>query len=187
MSTGCHTGDRIAGVLCLIALGSNLGDRLGHLRSAVSQLTASDGVNLLGASRLYETAPVGGPGGQGPFLNAAVHVRTNLSARALLDRLHAIEATRARERVVHWGPRTLDLDLLTYGDLVRDELDLAVPHPRLHLRRFVLEPVCDLTPHLENPRTGQTMRADLQALAPEPDGLSVLQTEWCLDLLNETR
>jgi 2-amino-4-hydroxy-6-hydroxymethyldihydropteridine diphosphokinase len=162
----------------LIALGSNLGDRLANLRAAIDGLAATDGVEIVAVSRLYETAPVGGPDDQGAFLNAALLAETTLDAADLLARLHRIEADRERQRVVHWGPRTLDLDLLVHGDLVSDDPALAVPHPRQHLRRFVLVPVCDVAPDLVHPRLGLTMRELLSALPVEPGDLTPLADVW---------
>jgi len=117
---------------CLIALGSNLGDRLDNLLAGVRGLNAIDGVDVVAASKLYETAPVGGPDDQGAYLNAALLAEASLDAADLLRELHRIEAARERERVVHWGPRTLDLDLLVYGDLVSDDPSLQGPHTRQH-------------------------------------------------------
>ena len=142
---------------CLIALGSNLGDRLQNVRAGLGGIRSTDGIDVVVVSPLYETAPVGGPENQGPYLNAVVAIDTTLGATELLERLHRIEADRERERTVHWGPRTLDLDLLVHGDLVSDAPELEVPHPRMHERRFVMVPVCDVAPDLVHPRLGRTM------------------------------
>ena len=163
---------------CLIAVGSNLGDRLANVSAGVAGLDAADGVEVVAVSPLYETAPVGGPDDQGAYYNAALIVDVSLAAGETLALLHRIEAGRERERVVHWGPRTLDLDLLTYGDLVSDDPALAVPHPRQHLRRFVLVPVCDIAPEMVNPRLGRTMRELLAELPVEPGDLTLVTTEW---------
>lgn len=127
----------------LLALGSNLGDREGHLRGAVVAL----GDEVEAVSAVYETPPVGGPE-QGPYLNAVVALRTGRSARALLDQAHAIEAAAGRVRVERWGPRTLDVDVLWIDGEVVDEPDLVVPHPRLFERPFVLVPLGDVAPDL---------------------------------------
>jgi 2-amino-4-hydroxy-6-hydroxymethyldihydropteridine diphosphokinase len=126
-----------------IGLGSNLGDRLDHLRYAIDRL-ASMGRDLV-VSPLYETTPVGGPD-QAPYLNVVATLETDMDSEALLDELLVIEGERKRSRNVHWGPRTLDLDLLLYGGSRIDEERLTVPHPRLHQRRFVLEPLLAVWP-----------------------------------------
>ncbi len=163
---------------CLIALGSNLGDRLENVRAGVAGIEAADGIDVVAASTLYETAPVGGPENQGPYLNAALAADTTLAAADVLALLHRIEAGRERERVVHWGPRTLDLDLLVYGDLVSDAAALEVPHPRMHERRFVMVPVCDIVPDLVHPGLGRTMRDLLADLPVEPGDLTALADTW---------
>lgn len=163
---------------CLIALGSNLGDRLDNLRAGVARIDEADGIDVVAVSPLYETAPVGGPDGQGPYLNAALAADTTLTAADLLALLHRIEAGRERERVVHWGPRTLDLDLLVHGDLVSDSPALEVPHPRMHERRFVMVPVCDIAPDLTHPRLERTMRDLLAVLPVEPGDLTRLTDNW---------
>lgn len=129
-----------------IGLGSNLGDRRAHLRSAVDQLRSAK--DVVAVSPLYETEPVGGPQGQQDYLNLVVGLRTADSPRALLERCRALEAAAHRERAERWGPRTLDADvLLIEGELV-DEPDLTVPHPRMWERRFVLAPLADVAPDL---------------------------------------
>ena len=163
---------------CLIALGSNLGDRLENLRAGIDRLIAADGVVVDAVSKLYETAPVGGPDEQGPYLNAALVATTTLEAAELLELMHRIEASRERERVVHWGPRTLDLDLLIHGDLVSDTPSLEVPHPRQHERRFVLVPVCDVAPDVVHPVLGRTMSELLAQLPVEPGDLTPISDDW---------
>jgi 2-amino-4-hydroxy-6-hydroxymethyldihydropteridine diphosphokinase len=165
---------------CLIALGSNLGDRLDNVRAGVAGLEAA-GIEVFAVSPLYETAPVGGPENQGPYLNAALVADTTLDAADVLALLHRLEAARERQRVVHWGPRTLDLDLLVYGDLVSDAVTLEVPHPRMHERRFVMVPVCDIAPDLVHPRLGRTMRDLLADLPVEPGDLTRLTDTWHTD------
>ena len=138
-----------------IGLGSNLGDREGTLRAALKEIGRRAGVRVAAVSRFRETEPVGGPA-QGKFLNGVAEMRTTLGARELLSLLHEIEDRFGRERTVLWGPRTLDLDLLLYGDAVIDEPDLTVPHPRMHERPFVLEPLCEIAPDVRHPVLGKT-------------------------------
>jgi 2-amino-4-hydroxy-6-hydroxymethyldihydropteridine diphosphokinase len=131
-----------------VGLGANLGDRERTVRAAVDALAAEDGVEVVAVTTLRETEPVG-VGQQPPYLNGAAELETTLTARELLDRLLAVEQRFGRVRVPgEHGPRTLDLDLLLYGDDVIDEPGLTVPHPRLHERRFVLEPLGELAPGL---------------------------------------
>lgn len=133
-----------------IGLGSNCGDRPALVQSAIRAL--ADAVAVVGASPLFESRPLGGPA-QDDFCNAAVCVRTDRSARSLLDLCLAIEREhgRLRDAELRWGPRTLDLDLLLYGDHVIDEPGLRVPHPRLHARLFVLIPLAAIAPDLVHP------------------------------------
>ena len=126
-----------------LALGSNLGDRWAHLRAAVAGLPAAE---VAAVSPVYETEPVGGPGGQGAYLNAVVELRTARSPRALLELGQALEQGAGRVRAERWGPRPLDVDVLLVGDLSVDEPDLVVPHPRMWERAFVLVPLHDLAP-----------------------------------------
>jgi 2-amino-4-hydroxy-6-hydroxymethyldihydropteridine diphosphokinase len=130
-------------VRAFLGLGSNLGDRLAYLQGAVDALP-----DVVATSPVYETDPVGGPGGQGPYLNAVVELDTALSARELLDWCGRCEAAAQRVRVERWGPRTLDVDVLWVEGAEVDEPDLVVPHPRLWERSFVLIPLADLAPDL---------------------------------------
>jgi 2-amino-4-hydroxy-6-hydroxymethyldihydropteridine diphosphokinase len=136
-----------------VGIGSNLGDREAHLSRAIELLSAEDGVEVSGVSKIRETEPVG-PVEQGPFLNGAVRVETELPPRGLLDRLLGIEQRLGRVRHERFGPRTIDLDLLLYGEDVVDEPGLTLPHPRLKERRFALEPLVDLDPGLTIPGVG---------------------------------
>jgi 2-amino-4-hydroxy-6-hydroxymethyldihydropteridine diphosphokinase len=142
-----------------VALGSNVGNRVRHLDHAVSRLAVL--LDALRVSRYYETAPAGAPDGdaQPMFLNAAASGTTRLSARDLLAGLHAIEGERGRERPYVNAPRTLDLDLVLFGDVVIDEPGLVVPHPRFRERRFVLEPLAEIAPAMVDPVTGKTVTA----------------------------
>ena len=172
---------------CLIALGSNLGDRHGHMAHGLRRLAEGPKTHLRAVSRLYETAPVGGPDDQGPYLNAVARIDSTLGARALLDRLLAIEAERLRERRVRWGPRTLDLDLIAYGEAVTDDADLTLPHPRAHERGFVLLPLSDVASGWVHPRLGLTVAEMLGALDTPPDDLTPLDGDWGGAWLPESR
>jgi 2-amino-4-hydroxy-6-hydroxymethyldihydropteridine diphosphokinase len=136
-----------------VGIGSNLGEREINLGRALELLSAEDGIEVSAVSEIRETEPVG-PVEQGPFLNGAARLETSLAPRELLERLLAIENRLGRVRTERWGPRTIDLDLLLYGNERIDESGLTVPHPRLHERRFVLEPLADLDPALEIPAKG---------------------------------
>jgi 2-amino-4-hydroxy-6-hydroxymethyldihydropteridine diphosphokinase len=136
-----------------VGIGSNLGEREINLGRALELLSAEDGIEVSAVSEIRETEPVG-PVEQGPFLNGAARLETSLAPRELLERLLAVENRLGRVRTERWGPRTIDLDLLLYGNERIDEPGLTVPHPRLHERRFVLEPLADLDPTLEIPAKG---------------------------------
>lgn len=126
----------------IVALGSNLGDRVGFLKLAVSEL----GSGLIAQSQVFETAPVGGPGNQGAYLNMVVAVETSLDPFAMLRRCQRIESLALRQRIVHWGPRTLDVDLLFFDEVVIVSPELTIPHPRFAERRFVLTPLAEVAP-----------------------------------------
>lgn len=130
-----------------VALGSNLGDRRAHLRAAVAGLP-----DVVAVSGVYETDPVGGPGGQPPYLNAVVELDTALGPRQLLEVAGRLEEAAGRVRAERWGPRTLDVDVLLVGDLAVDDPDLVVPHSRMRERAFVLVPLHDLAPELVGER-----------------------------------
>jgi 2-amino-4-hydroxy-6-hydroxymethyldihydropteridine diphosphokinase len=159
--------------LAAIALGSNMGDRHATLRRALTLLADSDSA-VERTSPLLQTAPVaslGAPGPLGgPYINAAAIVRTSLAPRALLERLLQIERRlgRVRDPANRSGPRTIDLDLLLYADQVLDEPGLVVPHPRMHQRRFVLEPLAQVAPDWVVPTLGKTVQQLLTELPDEP-------------------
>lgn len=145
-------------VTAYIALGSNLGDRRGFLDQALTALRTRPGIEVVRVSSYHETKPVGGPAGQGEYLNAAAELRTALEPKELLRVLLDVEQALGRERHERFGPRTIDLDLLLYGDLACAEPELIVPHPRLHERRFVLEPLAEIAPLAIHPAQQQTIR-----------------------------
>lgn len=155
----------------VLALGSNLGERDRFLREARAGLTAG-GFPWTLASPVAETAPVGGPPGQGPFLNqvlAAPIEQVGLEPEALLDLALELERRAGRVRRDRWGPRTLDVDLLFFGPAVILSPRLEIPHPRLSERRFVLEPLAAILPDLTDPRTGFSVREMLEALNRLPE------------------
>lgn len=142
--------------LAFVALGSNQGDRRAYLQAGLDDLAALEGVEVQGASAVYETAPVGYTD-QPFFLNAAASLRTTLDPESLLLGLQQIEARHLRQRQIHWGPRTLDLDLLLHGSHTAATPALQLPHPRMLDRCFVLAPLCDLAPDLPHPCTGRLL------------------------------
>ncbi len=152
-----------------IALGSNLGERAVAITAAIDHLHATDGIVITAVSSMYETDPIG-PGRQPKYLNAAAVARTNLPARNLLNRMLEIESMlgRARQCGQKWGPRSIDLDLLLYGDRIIDEPGLRVPHPRMHERAFVLDPLCEIAPNKRHPALGRSVESIRRSLYASP-------------------
>lgn len=150
-----------------VGLGSNLGEREQQIREALTALAALPDTELVRASSLYDTEPVG-DADQPNFLNAVAQLETDLPPGQLLWNLLLIEKRLGRERTRHWGPRTIDLDLLLYGDELIEEDDLRVPHPELTRRAFVLVPLVELDPLLVHPGTGETMLSHLSRLGARP-------------------
>jgi len=150
-----------------VGLGSNLGERESLIRLALDDLARLPSTRVVRASSLYDTEPVGEVD-QPNFLNAVVQLDTELTARRLLWNLQLIERRLGRTRTRHWGPRTIDLDLLLYGDLRIEEPDLRVPHPELTRRAFVLVPLVELDPMLVHPGTGETLLEHLSRLKTRP-------------------
>ncbi|HTZ23490.1 MAG TPA: 2-amino-4-hydroxy-6-hydroxymethyldihydropteridine diphosphokinase [Streptosporangiaceae bacterium] len=146
----------------VLALGSNLGDRLASLQGGVDVLCARPGLFGVEVSPVYQTAPVGGPA-QPEYLNAVLVATTALSARAVLERSREAESALGRVRGQRWGPRTLDVDVIVYGAEVSDDPELTLPHPRAHERAFVLAPWHDVDPGAVIPGHGRV--ADLLAAA----------------------
>jgi 2-amino-4-hydroxy-6-hydroxymethyldihydropteridine diphosphokinase len=137
-----------------IALGSNLGNRLETLQGAIDALEDTPGVRVTAVSAVFETEGVGGPENQPSFLNAVLVLRTTLPPRSLLERANAVEDAFGRVREVRWGPRTLDVDILSYEGVVLDVPELTLPHPRAHERAFVLAPWLDADPEAQLPGHG---------------------------------
>ncbi|GGV86958.1 2-amino-4-hydroxy-6-hydroxymethyldihydropteridine diphosphokinase [Streptomyces massasporeus] len=165
----------------VVALGSNLGNRLETLQGAVDALGDTPGLRIKGVSPVYETEPWGvDPGSQPAYFNAVVVLKTTLPPSSLLERAHAVEEAFHRVRDEHWGPRTLDVDIVSYADVVSDDPQLTLPHPRAHERAFVLAPWHDLDPEAQLPgrgpvsglldtvtRDGVAPRQDLELRLPE--------------------
>ncbi len=151
--------DRSASVLAFIGLGSNVGDRETVIRQALANIEGPHG-SMVAVSDLIETVPVGGPSGQGLFLNGAACFRTTSTPRLFLQHLLAVEKALGRRRTpgLRNEPRSIDLDLLLFGDQILEEDELCVPHPRLHQREFVLIPLAQIAPHLIHPILGKTIR-----------------------------
>jgi 2-amino-4-hydroxy-6-hydroxymethyldihydropteridine diphosphokinase len=145
----------------VIAMGSNLGDRLDYLQGGLDGLFDTPRIRFLAVSPVYQTAPVGGPEQQADYLNAVVIAETTMPAQAVLERCQGLEAAFGRVRGELWGPRTLDLDLIIYGDEVSNSPGLTLPHPRAHERAFVLAPWHDADPGALLPGWGPV--ADLLA------------------------
>lgn len=147
-----------------LGLGSNLGDRRRNLEAALDALRAHPQIAVTAVSSFLETDPVGGPPGQGKFLNAAAKIETDLSPEALLEELKRVERALGRKPGPRWGPREVDLDILLYGDTILDTEALTIPHPRMCERRFVMEPLAEIAPAARNPVTGRTVRELLALL-----------------------
>lgn len=152
-----------------IGIGSNEGDRLHNVSEAIRLLGASEGIRVAQMATIIETEPIGGPP-QGPFLNTVVEIDTPLSPHALLAVLKDIERRLGRvPSAERWGPRPIDLDILLYGDLILQEPALTIPHPRLHERLFVLEPLAQLAPDQLHPTLQQPISALLAPFLPAAD------------------
>ncbi|MBR1931902.1 MAG: 2-amino-4-hydroxy-6-hydroxymethyldihydropteridine diphosphokinase [Lachnospiraceae bacterium] len=147
-----------------LAVGSNMGDREGYIRQGIQCLWEHESIRRVRESALIETKPYGDVE-QDDFLNGALELETMLSPRKLLEVLHQIEAAAGRERLVHWGPRTLDLDIIFYDKLVYESDDLVIPHVDMQNRVFVLQPLCELAPNYRHPVFGRTVSELLRAAA----------------------
>jgi len=145
------------GIICYIGIGSNLGDALDNCRKAVGLISRTEGISLERVSPFYKTEPVGIQS-QDDFVNTVIEIKTTLGAVDLLKKLQDVENTMGRTRAVKGGPRTIDLDLLFYGQQVINAKGLVVPHPEAHKRRFVLEPLCDIASYFIHPSFGVSIR-----------------------------
>jgi 2-amino-4-hydroxy-6-hydroxymethyldihydropteridine diphosphokinase len=160
-----------------LGFGGNIGDPIHHFRCARQQLSAHPHISIVGNSPIYRTPAVGGPAGQPDYLNGVVEILTDMAPHKLLQLCRQIEDGAGRNRDIHWGPRTLDIDLLLIDDLIVDDPLLTIPHPRLHQRHFVLLPLNDLAPHRHHPQTNTTI-AELLANLPPATGISKLNEKW---------
>ena len=149
-----------------LGLGSNLGDRANYIRNGLAQLEEVEGVSLERISNVYETDPVGNYD-QNKFLNCVVQVRTCLSAQQLLQEIKTIETEQDRKANTHWKPRTLDIDILYFGHDHIKSSDLVVPHPEADKRRFVMVPLCELSPNFIPDDSGETIRVMLEKCKDE--------------------
>lgn len=160
-----------------LAVGSNMGDRQAHIERGIEALRVTPGVRVRQVSGMFVTKPYGGVE-QEDFVNGAVALATLLTPQELLVRLHEIEAQEMRERKIHWGPRTLDLDIIFYDKLVMEDEDLIIPHVDMANRSFVLEPLAQLCPNYRHPLLGKTVTELLDALN-RADATSDKQEEDC--------
>lgn len=149
-----------------IALGSNMGDEKAYLDDAVNALNQVKGCKVQKVSSFIVTPPYGMVE-QDDFLNGCLELRTLLTPEELLDELHEIEKSAGRERIIHWGPRTLDLDIIFYDDLLYHSDDLCIPHVEMHKRSFVLQPLKEIAPYLRHPVSGKTVTEMLDELECE--------------------
>jgi len=151
-----------------IGLGSNLGPREKNITAALAALEATRGVEVVKVSSVYETEPVGGPAEQGLFLNAVAEIHTTLTAPRLLAVCQKIESSLDRKRAVRWGPRTIDLDILLFDDEIHATPELTIPHPLMHERKFVMEPLAEIAPLAAHPLLDLTASDILERLSAAP-------------------
>ena len=147
-----------------IALGSNIEPRGKYIERAINMLGDNPDIKVVTVSSVYETEPEGGPAEQKPYLNAAAKIKTTLPAGDLLKQLQKIEKYLGRKREIYWGPRTIDLDILLYGQDIISTDKLIVPHPLMHERRFVMQPLCEIAPDVMHPILMMSVRTILASL-----------------------
>ncbi|WP_321367166.1 2-amino-4-hydroxy-6-hydroxymethyldihydropteridine diphosphokinase [uncultured Desulfuromusa sp.] len=160
-----------------LGFGGNLGDPLSRFCRGRDKLDEHPQVSVVSSSPLYQTPPVGGPEGQPDFLNAVVEIHTGLLPLELLQLCGKIEDRAGRVRDLHWGPRTLDIDLLLIDELILETPVLTLPHPRMHQRHFVLLPLNDMAPQVKHPILHETVNNLLNAL-PEVEGITRINDTW---------
>lgn len=160
-------------VSAYLSLGSNLGNRLDNLKKALDLLNSHEGIEIKQVSSFYETEPVGYEE-QDWFLNSVVEITTTLTPQELLKTVGWVEGELGRVRTIRWGPRTVDVDILFYGDQLVAEENLEIPHPRIQERAFVLKPLAEIVPDLVHPYYGQTVEELLENLV-EPQGIKLYQ------------
>ena len=159
---------------CLLGLGSNLGDSAATFAAAVAEITALPDVQLARHSTWHRSRPIGGPANQADYLNGAAVVESTLPPLTLLAELQQIETRHGRERGERWGPRTLDIDLLLYGDEVRENAMLTLPHSRMTFRPFVLEPAVEIAPKMLHPIVGWSIERLLLHLRMASDRVAIV-------------
>ena len=162
--------------LAYIGFGSNIGDRLKHIQNAIDALSKTEGITLQEISSIYKTDPIGYEA-QAEFLNGVAAIQTSLSPLSLLQTLKDIETVIGRQHRIRWGPREIDLDILIYGNLCVQTEKLVIPHPEMHLRRFVLVPLAEIAPNLVHPIFQETIHTLLERLG---DDKSVIRTTFAL-------
>jgi 2-amino-4-hydroxy-6-hydroxymethyldihydropteridine diphosphokinase len=159
---------------CLLGLGSNLGDREATLRAALADITALPDVQVVQHSKSYRSQPVGGPPEQGEFLNAAAVIETSIPPLLLLDELGKLESRLGRRPAERWSARTIDIDILLYGNEVAETAMLTLPHPRMSFRRFVLEPAAEIAPRMLHPTIGWPVERLLLHLNAAGDQVAIV-------------
>ena len=165
-----------------IGFGSNIGDRLSFIRNALNQLSHTEEITIIEISSLYETEPVGNEA-QGMFLNGVVAIETNLSPQTLLKTIKEIETNVGRQHRKRWGPREIDLDVLTYGEMCLHTPELGIPHPEMHNRRFVLVPLVEIAPDLVHPVLKESVQSLLNHLADDYTLEKFIDSDFVSDII----